>query len=115
MISRRACDLNTNNVNMNSMFLGYSSLTLLPNISNCWISNVKDICCMFSYCSSLLSLPDVSKWCIINVEKLDDMFRECTSLSSSSDIFKWDTSRVSHIDGGTVIGCLNLHIKGDKS
>lgn len=98
------------------MFPYCSSLLSLLDISKWNTNNVENVDDMFRECSSLLSLPDVSKWCIINVEKLDDMFRECTSLSSSSsDIFKWDTSMVSHIDGGTVIGCLNLHIKGDKS
>ena len=111
-------NLNTENVtDMNSMFLGCSSLSSLDltnfdtgkvtdmsrmfqncydltslDVSNFNTSKVTDMCCMFVGCHKLTSL-NVSKFNTTEVTDMRDMFEDCYALTSL-DLTNFDTGKV---------------------
>ena len=111
-------NLNTENVtDMNSMFLGCSSLSSLDltnfdtgnvtdmssmfqncydltslDVSNFNTSKVTDMCCMFVGCHKLTSL-NVSKFNTTEVTDMSDMFEDCYALTSL-DLTNFDTGKV---------------------
>ena len=111
-------NLNTENVtDMNSMFLGCSSLSSLDltnfdtgnvtdmssmfqncydltslDVSNFNTSKVTNMCCMFVGCHKLTSL-NVSKFNTTEVTDMSDMFENCYALTSL-DLTNFDTGKV---------------------
>ena len=85
-------NLNTENVtDMNSMFLGCSSLSSL-DLTNFDTGNVTDMSSMFQNCYDLTSL-DVSKFNTSKVTDMSSMFQDCYGLTSL-DVSKFNTSKV---------------------
>ena len=87
--------LDTSNVtDMNSMFAGCSSLSIL-DISNFDTSKVTDMNQMFSGCSSLTSL-NLSNFDTSKVTTMGRMFTGCNSLTSL-DLSSFNTSKVTNM------------------
>ena len=86
--------IDSNVKNINAMFFGCSSLTVLPDISKWNTSNITDMSHLFDGCSNLISFPDISKWDTSNVKYMNSVFSECQKILSLPNISKWDTSNV---------------------
>ncbi|MCR5455687.1 MAG: DUF285 domain-containing protein [Bacteroidales bacterium] len=97
--------LNTENVtDMNSMFLGCSSLTSL-DLSSFNTENVTNMSSLFAGCSSLTSL-DLSSFNTGNVTNMGGMFYGCSSLTSL-DLSSFNTGNVTNM-GLMFSGCSSL-------
>ena len=78
--------------NMNSMFLGCSSLTTL-DLSNFDTSNVKEFVKMFQKCESLIDIKGLESFNTSKVTDMNFMFYDCASLTTL-DLSSFDLSSI---------------------
>jgi surface protein len=100
--------LDTSNLtNMQSMFYGCSSLTVV-DLSGWDTTNVTTIETMFAYCSNLLTVVGLNDLDVSNVENMGGLFSDCSNITEIN-VSDWDVSKVTNF-GAVFRRCPKLAI-----
>lgn len=87
--------LDTSNLtNMQSMFYGCSSLTVV-DLSGFDTTNVTTIETMFAYCSNLLTVTGLNDLDVSNVNNMGGLFSDCSNITEIN-VSDWDVSKVTN-------------------
>ena len=84
------------------------------DISEWYVSNIKNMRNLFLDSIYLKSVGDLSKWDVSNVEDMRYIFKGCKKLESVGDLSNWDVSNVKDMESMFTC-CKNLEFVGDLS